>query len=40
MGRLWEKMQQLTTTFKNQMYKAAFLDEVIKTNLSKTGYEI
>jgi hypothetical protein len=30
MGRLWEKMQQLTTTFKNQMYKAAFLDEVIK----------
>jgi type I restriction enzyme M protein len=35
-----EKMQQLTATLKDQMQKAASLDEAIKTNLKKIGYEI
>lgn len=35
-----EKMQQLTTTLKDQMQKAQTLDEAIKENLKKIGYEL
>jgi type I restriction enzyme M protein len=35
-----EKMQQLTATLKEQMQKAQELDEAIKENLKKIGYEI
>ncbi len=35
-----EKMQQLTATLREQMQKANELDEAIKQNLAKIGYEI
>ena len=35
-----DKMQKLTATLKEQMQKANELDETIKTNLKKIGYEI
>ena len=35
-----EKMQQLTATLREQMQKAHELDEAIKVNLGKIGYEI
>ena len=35
-----EKMKQLTVALKEQMEKAATLDEAIKSNLSKIGYEL
>ena len=35
-----EKMKQLTAALKEQMDKAATLDEAIKSNLSKIGYEL
>lgn len=35
-----EKMKQLTATLKEQMQKAAILDEEIKNNLSKIGYAL
>jgi type I restriction enzyme M protein len=33
-------MQQLTSTLKEQMEKAYELDEAIKQNLAKIGYEV
>lgn len=35
-----EKMQQLTATLKEQMQKAQTIDETIKANLKKIGYEL
>ncbi len=34
------KMQQRTATLKEQMQKASNLDEAIKVNLKKIGYEL
>ena len=35
-----DKMQQLTTTLKEQMQKANAIDEAIKDNLKKIGFQI